>query len=323
VLSRLKYLIGPVALAILLARCNLGELAKVLRSAEVQPVVLAYLVIVPAFLIRAVRWRLLLDLGPGGPSFSRTLRAYAHAAFWGTITPGRLGEFSKVFHARRWGVPASSAIISVALERLLDLCILSVLGGWMLATIVWQGGVVQFGPWELGAVIVLLGLALALLSGDVRRGALAALLRAIPIPRRPAAEEASQRLSAALDRLGRATVLRGLVWTAAAWLVNYYANYLLGVSLGLGLDYLEMAGITALCAFVSLLPVTVMGAGTRDATLILVLATYGIPEHAALALSTLFLSLILWNALLASFLIHAIPDRHAMDESDAVDSAAQ
>ena len=59
---------------------------------------------------------------------------------------------------------------------------------------------------------------------------------------------------------------------------------------------IELAGISALASLVTLLPISVLGAGTRDLALIVLLAPYGIGRVEALALSTLFLALALANA---------------------------
>jgi uncharacterized membrane protein YbhN (UPF0104 family) len=82
--------------------------------------------------------------------------------------------------------------------------------------------------------------------------------------------------------------------TAVSWGVTYGANYCFGLSLGLPLSYFEMAGISAVCSLVASMPISIAGAGTRDAALIAILAGYGIGSAEAVALSTLMLSNVLF-----------------------------
>ena len=80
---------------------------------------------------------------------------------------------------------------------------------------------------------------------------------------------------------------------AAAWL----ANHLVVVSVGLPLSPLETAGISSVAALATLAPVSVLGVGTRDAALVMLLTPHSIPAGDAVALSTLFLLLNVWTGL--------------------------
>jgi len=84
--------------------------------------------------------------------------------------------------------------------------------------------------------------------------------------------------------------------TVVSWAVTYTANYLFCIGLGLPVGYLEIAGISAVASLVAALPISIAGAGTRDAALIAMLAPYGVDPVQAVALSTLMLSNVLFGA---------------------------
>jgi uncharacterized membrane protein YbhN (UPF0104 family) len=88
--------------------------------------------------------------------------------------------------------------------------------------------------------------------------------------------------------------------TVVSWAVTYAANYCFGLSLGLPLSYFELAGISAVCSLVASLPISIAGAGTRDAALIAILAGYGVGSAKAVALSTLMLSNVLFAGAVCS-----------------------
>jgi uncharacterized membrane protein YbhN (UPF0104 family) len=93
---------------------------------------------------------------------------------------------------------------------------------------------------------------------------------------------------------------RAALLTAVSWAVTYAANYCFGLSLGLPLSYFELAGISAVCSLVASLPISIAGAGTRDAALIAILAGYGVGSAKAVALSTLMLSNVLFAGAVCS-----------------------
>jgi uncharacterized membrane protein YbhN (UPF0104 family) len=104
----------------------------------------------------------------------------------------------------------------------------------------------------------------------------------------------------ALVALGVSFDLRGgriFALTAASSVCAWMANHLLVRSLGLPLGPLETAGVSAAAGLATLLPVSVLGIGTRDAALLLLLARYGVTAEDAIALATLFLFLNVWTGL--------------------------
>ena len=109
--------------------------------------------------------------------------------------------------------------------------------------------------------------------------------------------------------------------TTLAWAINYWSVYLFGRAFDFEISYLEMAGIASVFTLVSFIPISVMGMGTRDAVLILLLAKYGVTEAQAVAFSTVCLAFIVSAALICSYSLLTpaahIQWRRAMDEGKA------
>ena len=109
-------------------------------------------------------------------------------------------------------------------------------------------------------------------------------------------------------RVGPGTAALVVALTAVSWAITYAANYLYCSSLGLPVGYLEIAAISALCSLIAALPISIAGAGTRDAALIAILAPLGIAPAEAVALSALMLSNVLFVGAVCALSFLGLPD---------------
>jgi uncharacterized protein (TIRG00374 family) len=294
----LQRAIGPVVLLVILYGVDFQELRGAFGRASGGSVLLAAALMLPPVLLRALRWRLLLGPIAAGAGLGRLLAVYAHAIFVGSVTPGRLGEFVKVLHVTRLGATRGEALASVLIDRLYDVVLLAGVGGvglWALAlsddvTLLALGvaaGLAVLGLWAAWQITYAEGMA----------GLRSVFVQRLPKGLRMRVTGVAGEFRSALGALSPGAIWGAALLTVPAWGLTYLANYLVATSLGLDVGYLDMAAISAICSLVALLPISVMGAGTRDAVLIVVLTRYGGSPAEAVALSTLMLALTLWTAL--------------------------
>jgi uncharacterized membrane protein YbhN (UPF0104 family) len=283
---RLRLAIGPLILLLILWMLDPRELFQALRRAEPLPLLAAYLMPLPAIALRALRWRLLLGRR-GAPWRGRELLAlYAQSIAAGVATPGRLGDLAKGALVSGRGVGLARGLWSALLDRLADLGFLALLA---------SGAAALHAAPQLGRGALLAPVALSLPAGSAALAFLSG----------PGAGRWAARLSALLGRrysleippdpgTGAGGALGCSLLTLASWALTYAANDLYCASLGLDVGYLEIAGISAVTSLVAALPISIAGAGTRDAALIVLLAPYGATPAEAVALSALMLSNVLF-----------------------------
>ena len=297
----LPRLLGPLILGIILWRLDLGSIAAALERVWIPALAGACLVVLPAFPLRSWRWRILLESQGTKLGIFEALNAYAFSIVVGSATPGRLGEFVKIAYLRQRRVPTTVAVLTVGLDRMLDVLFLVVVGAAALAA--FAGG--RTRTVVLLALVVTAGVCAAALryavSSHGRRTAERFLALLVP-------ERWSQRLLAALETLfervkalPRSTLATVGFLTALAWIATYLSVYLCALALGFEIPFLDMCGVTAVSSLVSFLPISILGLGTREVSLIALLAPYGISATGAVALSALHLSIILWGVLVCSY----------------------
>ncbi len=319
----LPLVIGPIVLVIIVMTLEPLRLIALLRRADVSLLVLACAINLPPILMRTLRWRLLLrsadiDL----PRYRDLTAIYAYSVFVGVATPGRVGEFVKTVHLTRRGMSFGAAAASVLIDRLLDIFFMAFVAVAALFSLSLKG--LESAPKVAGVVVVFAIGALAVWKATRSTGP----ERCLEI----LAQKLPERLSricarlASISRDFRETVqglsvsqLAGAIaLTACAWATSYFANYLLACSLSLNIGYFDIVGISAITSLAAQLPITILGAGTRDAAMIVVLARYGATSEQAVALSMLFLAIMVCTALFcsASMVTHAVRF-HRQDDTPA------
>lgn len=274
---------GPILLAIIAWRIDRGALLDTLAAARGGLLVAAAVAVLPAIPLRAARWSWVLGALGERHAPADVLRIYAAGTFAGTATPGRVGELVRVVALAEIGASPLRAVASVLVDRVWDVALVAAVA------LVWVAPLVP-APHAIAAAVAaatLIAVAWAApralepwLAWRAALGAREAILVARASVARPAFAGPPLIASALL------TLLSGV----AVWASNHCAVLALGLPLG----PLQTAGVTAVAGLAAMLPVSLLGAGTRDAAVLVALGAYGIPASDALALSTTMLVLNLW-----------------------------
>jgi uncharacterized membrane protein YbhN (UPF0104 family) len=258
---------------------KLEDVVRVLVGAAPGPVLLSLAIYIPFVGIKSERWRGLsgamgLPLRP-----AEAWRLYCVGLGMGALTPGQAGDLVKAWALARKGYSLGTAIWSSVLDRLFDVVALAPLA----ALGVWIFGRAFVGDTTL-LVVGLIGVvgAIALVA---RRDL---LVRVLP--------GRLKRLAAGQVGVGTGALGIAAVWTAASFAVSIFRVWLLAEALGLTFGPAELTGIIGLTTVAALVPVSVAGAGPRDAVMVALLARLGYGAEQALALSALILLLNLANA---------------------------
>jgi uncharacterized protein (TIRG00374 family) len=291
-------LIGVAIFAVLLSRLEVAQLQQILQRTDGIAVGIAIALVVPFFALKSWRWQLLLERAGIRISIGQSLWLYFVGLFAGYATPGQVGEAVKAMYLSRSGHALGPALATIALDRILDMLLLVALA---------VPGVLLVGD-SLGLdrslTLIALGLALIGLAAGVwlitspkRMEAIVGFLTSIPI--------VPKRLTAVLTTPGSGSLSFTSVahswslWllTLAAYLVHYVRFYVLLLALHIGAPppVLAFVATLALVSVVALIPVTVMGVGTRDGVLVLAAGGLGLTNEEAVGFSLLILVTYLAN----------------------------
>lgn len=269
-------LIGLVLFLVIIARLDLPHILAVTATVSVWGVGASVMASLTAMALRSWRWRRLLAVSGVAITMVASVLVTARSMAWGAITPARMGELIRIHDLIQRGAPMGRAS-----------------GLW----------VVDMGLEVAGALIATTLLCLvdpSILAGFLPRPVSLAILMAAL-----AGLAAAPRLARILGRLCQGVetlrlgfdviaVLPGRVLVALALfsVVSFfaYAGSVAALAAGMGfLTLMDVAAFSGLASLVNILPITVMGLGTRDATLIGLFALRGWSAEAAVGLSLLTL----------------------------------
>lgn len=244
-----------------LLRVRWAPFLDVLREAHGAGIALAAVLLTLEFLVRALRWRVLLrPISPGirlGPLFSATLVGAAV----NTLLPARAGDLARPLLAhRRTGVPLVPMLATAVVERILDLVGLLVIFLFMLATLPVQDMLADLPPdrqvlvenlRRYGVIMGLAGLGglLALVAAAWRPGLVAhwtdRLCRALPARIARPVEQVLGGLATGLSSLARLRDLgKALGFTLVLWFNGALAIRILFTAFELPLGF-DAAAFTA------------------------------------------------------------------------------
>jgi uncharacterized protein (TIRG00374 family) len=258
-------LTGIVIFIIILTRVDLGELWLRIRGADTALFATGLGFQVLLLFLKAYRWYL---LNPGakqknmGHSFGQFFESYAI----GVITPGRMGEILKAGYAgKRTGVLGSG--IRVIVERGLDLGFFLLVAGSSIAF----ASLVRIDPfwgWLLMAGgLAVVTVAVLLLVSKRALGPVNSILQKIKVTREPIVYSEQKTTDN----------LMIFLLSAGSNLSYFVSCYFLGLSVFMDASFLYLSGGVAIAGMLNMLPVTVMGLGTRELTFLYVFNEFSRP----------------------------------------------
>lgn len=284
-LVRLLRYAGLALLAGLIVYAGPQRLWEAAAQAAPAWLLAAWLLNVPQVGLKALRWQRLVNWQGIALAYPRALTAYFGSLFVGFLTPGRLGEMAKAVTLKvESGVSLARALSSVVIDRVFDMYLLLPLGAF---------GIVRYAvvgrelSWPAFALLCALLIApLALLHARTARAAGRALA-ALPLLRRRRAWllERVEQFADGLRVLTPARIAASALLTLASYGIFFAQCLLCAWALGIELPYLDICLLMAATNFISFVPISISGLGTREACLVFFLSRVTPPIAPAVAVA--------------------------------------
>jgi len=288
--KKFKYLLqllGPAIFIYILFQIDFGLIKKELLNVNIYFLFLAVFFMIIQVILRSLRWQVVLK-GVGIKLKATTsINLYWLGIFVGVITPGRIGELAKVYFLKNRGENVFRSFFSVLFDRIIDVITLLLMGFLIFLFFLQDIGIYLFII-SLGLILFLF---LIFLLID-KRSFLNKVFSRIASEMFPKdSGEYNQftfsKFWQGIKDIKKNQIIPFVFYLITAWLFYFAARYMISLSLGLEFSFLEISVISALVAIVLILPISVAGLGTRDASMIYLFSLFGLTVEIALLFSLL------------------------------------
>ncbi len=198
----------------------------------------------------------------------------------GLVTPGRIGEFGKMAYLKKdnHSLGLGRAFLGTFLDKIFDLLFVSIItvSGFLLLPFLSRLTIDFYRITEwLGLTLLLLLISFGffyLKNKEKLRAFLSEIFNDI-------------------KRFRTANILYLFFLTAGAWFFYFLGIYLVAASINLqgAIGFFYVAFASAIAQMATLLPISVLGVGTREAVLIFLLTPLGIPKETIILFSLLIM----------------------------------
>jgi uncharacterized protein (TIRG00374 family) len=253
-------------------------------TASIDPTALGVVLVLVAIDrgVMILRWILLLRASGNPISTSDATRIFLVSSFVGSFLPAGVGgDAARAYGLARANTAAGEAVASVAVDRVLGILSLVLMG--IVGILAWnpEGG----GNWRIVVAIgVLLTACVAVFWADEW------LRRLIPVHRHEGF--LTRRLLVLTDAVGRyrdrrSVLVQVLGWSIVVQLLRITQAFILGMGLGMTVPFTYFLLFMPLGLLMLLLPISISGFGLPQGAIVWLLRPMGVESSVSLALTTL------------------------------------
>ena len=284
-------IIGIIILIIILFSLDFDKIIEVFTSINPWYSFLCFFIIVPIIFMANVEWQLLLHKQKIHVSFWYSIKNYFIGYFYGFITPGALGAYTRALYLEEKSkAPLLKCVSNIIILNTIDyisLLILGAIGAIFLSSIF---------PYLFYTIVFFIIIFIALFLFIFKKERSKIFFTKIIQSRLFATVK--NRLETSIDsfyedlpRFKDVLLPAGL--SISGWIVKYIGFYFISKLFLINVPFIYFILIMAVADVIASLPISTYGLGTREAALISMLSIYNVIPEKILAFS-LFCYVIIW-----------------------------
>jgi uncharacterized protein (TIRG00374 family) len=291
---------------------NTVGFGETLRSVRTGYFLLSLFGVILVLGIKSLRWRMLIHNEGVVYSKYKAFAAFMSSDAIGIVTPGRIGEIARLYYVRQeTPINFYSAFKTIVSDRIFDFTML----GWFGLS----GMLFYFKTFgDYPGLYYALGVFVVFVIGYVVViKLLAKILNYKKIARLPIVRFIYESFLAVVGK--KSVIMWGI--TIIAYFMYFGFSWLIMIALHLTPSYIDVVFIMSIMSLSTIIPLSVAGFGTREATLVLLFAYYGLASETAISFSLMhFTAFFLWGGLigLVFWLLMPISLQQVKDDSKSI-----
>jgi glycosyltransferase 2 family protein len=294
-LRKYSFLVGIALFFLIISKSNIGEIVYNIKNIYPPYLILALLVFFPLEFSKTLCWNYILKQQGIRYSLKDSFLMYCSGMYVGIITPGKIGEVAKAVYLQKDGHSIGKSLISIILDRISDfvfLLLLIFLGSLFLATIFKE----QILVFIAGIAVAVLLFILSVKAGLIKNVSKKIFYILIPEKYQKIWQINFQDFMAGFKVFKLRHYFIIFFITAFSWVFYYLQMYILAKGINMHVPFSYLMFSVTIAGFISLIPISVSGIGTRDAALILLFAPFFILKEQVIVFSTLILLMFVFAA---------------------------
>jgi uncharacterized membrane protein YbhN (UPF0104 family) len=275
--------IGPLIFIILFyVYVDAGSLINILLASRWSFLIFSLVLIPPLIFIRSIRWRIILTKYDIFYTKWQCFKIY-FVEMVAIMVVATIGTFAKAVYLKRDGHGLLIPLLSILAEKYYDYFLPLIFGG-ISVFLVWS----KVGS-DIGFTLFILITCLAFIP--VRKACLLLSPRFFPGRLKKLLFKKGWNLHEHLLKIYDVLNFKIYIYSILAFGLYFLSIYFLTAGLNLGLSFFQVVLIMTITSLITLIPISFLGIGTRDAGLLAVFSFFGHTPEQAVALSMVLLLL--------------------------------
>jgi hypothetical protein len=291
----LKFL-GVGLLILILTKTNTGEIFNTVKQFNAFQILWIEVLSLLIILSKSIRFKNILSLYNVTVSLQENILIYGSGMYLSTITPGRFGDFSKIFYLKHYtGCDYKKGLYINILDRLFDLTIL------LLTSLIGLFWIIN--PRKLVilfAILIVLISFIILFGKQLVKIILTKMLNIFKSCLNISTNEIE------ISKILNTKLVIPLLITIIPYTMIYYQMIYISKITGFQINPFLLIGTLAIGNVVSLIPISISGLGTREAVFVTMLSKSGLSATQAISLSLSFFLLNNFGIMVIGFIMFLI-----------------
>ena len=287
--GRLLKMIGVVLFILIFSYIDRNKILLILEKIDLWLLTISIILNLPQLFIKSFRWNYLLKQQHTYVSLKKTFLIYLNSIYLGIITPGRIGEFSKVLFLKNdFNIDMSRGFSSVLVDRIFDLYLLISIG----IIGIWKFELFGFIPSGFYYALFFIIFSPLLILNQFFLDKCVKVLFTLVVKKKNKAKinQGFEKFNYSIRQLINYNLINSFLLTLLSYLIFFTQCFLLALALDLSINFILLTLIMAITNLISFIPITVSGLGTREAILILLFSLIGFDSEYAVSYSIIIFS---------------------------------
>ncbi|MGV8151958.1 MAG: lysylphosphatidylglycerol synthase transmembrane domain-containing protein [Candidatus Nanoarchaeia archaeon] len=279
--------IGIAIFVYIIYRLKIGNIYSEIKNADVFFILLSLVVLFFGMIMQTAKWHVIAKKQKINVSFKEAIRINFISNFYGFVTPSKLGGVVRAGYLKKDGESIGKGMSNFIIDRILDIASLFFIG---IVAIAILGN--KFNILPMGYLIGIFFAIAILIYVFVDKERTKKILRVFYIKFFP--KNIKEKTKATFESFYEDMPKKRhfplfFIINVSCWIIFYLITYIIGVSLGINVEFLYFIAILPIVSVVSLLPITINGFGTREAALISLFSIFNIEAAKVFSMSILSL----------------------------------